>query len=266
LSQLRHTGFLRLPAQQFQYDNCKYAHDIYALDEKGANELRKFGRYDFDGRTVRNGEYRRGTIRSLAHALQICDIVADLELGVAQHDHIEFMSPQDIHARLPDKQKNQRQPFSMPVSIRYGNRSADLNISPDAIVGLKYSVGGQVSYRALLIEANQNTEPAFSPVLSRKSHLREILSYMDVASMQTYRMLNLPNMIVLNVSVSAKGQQGLIRVNHNLTGGEDVGFMLYKNISRLGVIPPPEPTGDLLNLPWVRLIKGQVEKIDLTRS
>lgn len=253
LALLRHHAYLKLPKQQFDYDNCRYSHDIYELEPKGADALRKAGRYNHNGRDLRNGERQHG-IRSLAHAVQVCDIIADLEIGAAAHDHIRIMSPHEVSAKF-DK------PLRMPATVRHNGDTKTIEVVPDAVAGLEYDVDGGKAYRALLIEADQNTEPYYRATLDQKSHLREVLSYIDIAERGTYKRWGLPNMLVLFVTVSKTALNGMKAACSEVTGGQGTPYFLYRHIPKLGTIPSPVASGELLTSAWDRVGR---DPIDLT--
>ncbi len=245
LALLRHHAYLKLPRQQFQYDNFLYTNDIYELEPKGAAELKKAGRYDHEIGEARHGEGQHG-IRSLAHALQICDIIADLEIGAAQYHHVRFMPPHEVHRKMNGR-------LSMKATARHNGQSKTIEITPDAVAGLEYTCNGAKSYRALLIEAHQNTEPYYRSTLDQKSHLRELLAYKDIAESGAYKRAGLPNMLVLFVTVSKRVQEGLMAASTDITKRKGLPTILYKHMPKLGTIPPPKPSGDLLNTHWDRV-------------
>ncbi len=250
LALLRHHAYLKLPRQQFQYDNYLYTNDIYELEPKGAAELKKAGLYDHEIGDVRHGERKHG-IRSLAHALQICDIIADLEIGAAQHRHVRFMPPREVYRKMNGR-------LSMRATARHNGQCKTLEVTPDAVAGLENTGHGTKAYRALLIEAHQNTEPYLRSTLDQKSHLREVLAYRDIGERGAYKQAGLPNMLVLFVTVSKRVQDGLMAASADVTKGKGLPTILYKHMPKLGTIPPPTPTGDLLNTHWDRVGFGPI--------
>jgi len=260
LGHLYHDGrYINRPEQQWQFANCRYMPVIYELDDRGEQVLRDRGLMQSDSPLLKKG--RAGAYRQFAHQLMICDCMASIELGVRQDPNLRFISWQEMLVKAPEKPRNLRNPFELPVSISYtfprsGNtHRADIRIVPDGMFGLEYRHDGQKVYRFFALEADRNTLPVLRSDLHQTSYLRKILGYRQIATQNIYRShLGLPNLLVLNVTTNETHMGNVVALVKELAHDGMSKLFLFKTISSLGDFKKaPAPTRHILTEAWTRV-------------
>ncbi len=239
LSLLAKHKHIELPKQQKQYENCRYTFHIY--ERKSRSTFNQ-----------RYGEDVNHRMRTLGHTLAICDILADIEIGCFLTEGTHFISPSEVNMRFPTATSKQRNPYAFSTTIHYNGETKTLDVEPDAIFGIEYTKGGQKSYHGCLLEANCGTESQMRTTLKLKSHLRELLTYKELSKGGYKKQWNLPSMLMLNVMHSGLRIRKSLIVNEHLSNGKGYGFALYRSLPKLGMTPPPFPTGELFTSPWQR--------------
>jgi hypothetical protein len=193
----------------------------------------------------------------------VCDILSSIEIGARATPNLRFVSWTEVLAspKMPETTRGAARPMaaSVPVTLAASERRTSLRIDrplvPDALFGLEYTTLGARQYRFFALEADRNTEPIVRSNLRQSSYLRKILQYREVAARSLYRTVwGLPNLIVLNVTVSDRHRQNLMRLVDELTKGTGSKSFLFKTMPSLASLqkaPPPIP--DILAGAWHRV-------------
>lgn len=248
LGDLFHEGYLDRPAQQYQYANALYLPAVYALNDRSAAVLRETGRGESSAFVERG---RMGGYRHFSHALMIADIVASIELGVRQAP-LRFISPFEIVNKGPCR--HLENPFRLGVSVSHSGRAQDVTVVPDALFGLEYRSESGSSYRFFALEADRNTMPVRRARLQKSSYLRKLLAYRELIAQGVHkRHFGIPNLLILNVTVSETHRRNIMQALHDVTGSKGSPVFLFKTMGALGDgLKAPLPTPHMLLEPWER--------------
>jgi hypothetical protein len=183
----------------------------------------------------------------------LADILACIELGVRQCERLRFISWREIIDKAPCRDSDN--PFRMRVSLPTGSGSpGELAVIPDGLFGLEYRKGSERSYRFFALEADRNTMPVRRSTPRQSSYMRKLLAYREVIAQGMHRTrLGVPNLLILNVTVSATHRQNIMGVLAEVGGGKGSSLFLFKTIGALGdFMRAPEPSPEILLKPWDR--------------
>lgn len=254
-------GIINRPPQQWQAINARYMPAVYELGEPGRRILAQYGPAGKNGMCPAQ-KTPRGSGRQFHHELMVCDILSSIEIGVRANPDLRFIPWTEILAspKMPEAMRESVRPMSVKVAVTYSMPRSkkvlrcDRPLDPDALFGLEYTAGGQKRYRFFALEADRNTEPVTRGDLHQSSYLRKILQYREIAARSIYKsQWGLPNLFVLNVTVSQRREQNIMRLVDELTGGKGIPSLLFKTMPSLASLekaPLPEP--DMLTEAWHR--------------
>ncbi len=254
-------GFVDRPNQQWQAINARYTPAVYQLGDAGWNVLAQYGAVR-ESAAASNGRPDRRPSRHYHHELMICDILSSIEIAVRADPSLRLISWPEILAspKMPETTRNAASPMAARVPVTHAapgtsklNRT-DRPLVPDALFGLEYTARGTKRYRFFALEADRNTEPIVRGNLRQSSYLRKILQYRAIAAQSVYKTLwGLPNLLVLNVTVSDRHRQNIMRLVDELTKGKGSSFLLFKTMPSLASLEKaPLPIPDILTRAWHR--------------
>ncbi len=245
--------YLERPIQQFQTYFARSQFLVYELTDTSRQALREQGRLC---------QYATPPSGGFTHALMTSCVTASIELEAIKAGQ-RYISQEEILARAPMSTKTAKTPLALPTDISHTFRKNDgstyLQYSnrptvPDQLFGIDY--GGKASFFAL--EVDRATEPVFRSELKNNSYLRKILSYRAINKTEIYkRHFGIPNLIILNVTVSTPHMQSIIDLVRELTmkkdgtyGISNCLFQMVPDFSNYLRIPPLLPY--LFTGPWLR--------------
>lgn len=236
------------PEQQWQFANCRYMPAVYELDEAGARVLRDCGQDFVPARAIRPS-------RQFAHALMVSEALASIEVGARVSRGLRFISDQEILSKAPERTRDAKYPFELPVSIGClgaGGKAqrAEFKLVPDAVFGLEYP--GK-TYRFFALEADRNTMPCARSDLRQSSFLKKLVAYRALATEKTYKSYwGIPNLLVLTVTTSEQHMGNLMAVLKETIGGS--AMFLFKAAPEFGnLLRAATPDRTLLAQTWYRV-------------
>ena len=249
LGDLFHEGYLDRPLQQYQYANALYLPAVYELNDRSAAVLRQAGWHDAPAWVERG---RMGAYRHFSHALMIADIMASIELGVRQAP-LRFISAAEIVGKGPCR--TLQNPFRLRAVVSCAGRErTEVAVVPDGLFGLEYRSASGNSYRFFALEADRNTMPIRRAHLAQSSYLRKLSAYREILAREEHQShFGIPNLLILNVTVSDTHRRNIMEQLHQVTNGKGSPVFLFKTMSALGdglKAPPPSP--HMLCEPWQR--------------
>ena len=243
---LYHDGYLDRPKQQWQVINARYMPAVYELGIKGEQSLRALG---ISANNMPSQQF--------SHALMVCDILSSIELGIRVDPQLRLISSDEIVAKMPDVAKSQRNPLELPCTISFTfprsktNHRLSKPLIPDAIFGIEYK--DSKSFRFFALEADRNNEPLMRNNLAQTSYLRKILQYREIARGAYKTHWGLPNLLVLNVTTSARHMTNIIKLVTDVTATKGASYLLFKTMPSLASLEKaPLPDASMLTESWQR--------------
>lgn len=264
-------GFLLRPGQQWHALNARYSPVVYELGPAGQRALAERGLFvDEAGGAVSRSFLGAG--RQYLHELLLCDLMASIEIGIRVTPRLRLISWREIlaSAKMPEDIRVSRNPLSVPVSVSYtcprSRRTyrSDRPLVPDAVFGIEYTIGEQRRFRFFAVEADRTTEPISRGNLTQTSYLRKMLQYQEVVTRSLYKEhWGLPNLLVLNVTISRTHQHNTMRRLDEIMDKQEMPYMLFKVMLTgqcMGCAPAAD--GRLLLEPWER---AALPAVDISR-
>jgi hypothetical protein len=235
LGSLRHTGWLKSPAQQKETANYRYSPRIYELTNKAKAALRTAGV------SVVNWEAEQEFKRELFwHRLMIADIVWLFKISSAKHG-MRFRTKTDI---LGSK------PLSLPCQIEFplsGGRTVPYNrdLRPDELLAIDDTF--------LVIEADRGSERIKSSSADVSSYQRKLLQYRHVYVNRLYQKLwGIQTLFTLHVTLSHEHSQNIMQFMDEDLQAKSRGqlFAAFPILGATDAYPTPI---DLLEHPFKRV-------------
>jgi len=244
--------YLDRPLQQFQTYFARSQFLVYDLADGGREALREQGKLN---------RYALAPSGGFTHALMTSCITASIELGALQAGY-RYISQEEILERAPINCRTAKIPLALatpishtikingPPRMHHSNRPT----IPDQLFGIDY--GGRALF--FVLEADRATEPVERSNLDQNSYLRKVLCYRAINRSEIYkRHFGVPNLIVLNVTVSTEHLRSIFSLIHDLTekidGSYGISNMLFQVVPEFATylrMPPLLP--HLFAEPWLR--------------
>lgn len=240
---LFHHGFLDRPPMQLDWYARGSEPMVYALGNRGAkaleltDDLRRGGtRWDTKNRNVSR--------RFLHHTLAVAEVMVAFEAACQSHRRVEFISPEEILARVPEETRRRRLPFRWQADVRWKGRVERLGIEPDKVFGLRFEDAPDSRRHAFfLLEADRGTMPVMRKGLAQTSFFRKLLAYEATRRHRLHgSQLGIPNFRVLTVTMTKKRVANLLAACQRVAGGSGL-FLFTDRESLAGV--------DILTHEWV---------------
>ena len=192
-------------------------------------------------------------------------ITASIDLAARKAGY-RYISQEEILDRAPASTKTAKVPLALPTDISHTFKKngasythhSDRSTIPDQLFGIDY--GGKASFFAL--EADRATEPVERYNLNQNSYLRKILCYRAINRTEIYKQFfGIPNLIILNVTVSTTHLHSILDVVHELTlkadGSYGISNFMFQCVPDFATylrVPPLLP--HLFSDPWLRVGKA----------
>ena len=248
-----HKGFyLERPIQQFQTYFARSQYLVYDLADAGRGTLKQLGKLN---------RYAMPPSGGFTHALMTACITASIELAARKAGY-RYISQEEILDRAPASTKTAKMPLALPTDISHSVKKngasytyrSDRPTIPDQLFGIDY--GGKASFFAL--EADRATAPVERYNLTQNSYLRKFLCYRAINRTEIYKEhFGIPNLIILNVTVSITHMQNIMNLVHELTlkpdGSYGISNLLFQCVPDFATylrLPPLLPY--LFTEPWLR--------------
>ena len=227
------------PQQQRLGHNANYSPLVYAINKRGIQVLKNFGRISDD-------EYRwfrARPVKHYHHDVMAAYITASIELGTVEAG-VRFIPWTEIlsHAKCPQATKDAKNPFEMKVG-----KSATI---PDALFGIETPT--QFTFYAL--EADRRTEPIVTHELKRSSYGGKLSLYREIMSRRLYRdHFGISSLMVLTVTVSDLHMKNIM-AHLKVAAPSGLQPFLFKSVPELNMfINTPPNTGHMFTIPWSRV-------------
>lgn len=170
---------------------------IYALADKGANQLKQAGeKLVVRGRTQSNNRIR---VTSLKHDLLVMDFLTSL-LDI-QTNNIKIIPATKILADAPEHQRKKRNPLSMSAEFDYLGEYTHKGLIPDGLFGIQR--GSRTRYYFLEVDTGSENQTRATPRL--ESILRKMKGYVAIYKNKVAKdSFNIPDFKVLFLTTTDK--------------------------------------------------------------
>lgn len=236
-------SFVDRPLQQRTNAAANSRRMIYALDEKGAAELRT------RGAPAPTWKYRR----HFAHELHACSVAASFEIATRFDPRIRILSWRDLveSPQMPEATKRLESPQAIPFA-RDGRAETVVSDWPPFAIERNFAsrsfvfVGG--------IEADCGTEPLESADADRAAIRNKFDAYLACLEQNVPRLhFGAATFMIPFVTTSEARMRSMIDLLDRLRPGAFARRFLFKHVpSFTSVEPPKAATGHMLAEPWQR--------------
>jgi hypothetical protein len=259
LSILRHkAGVLECPPASWETQNARYRHAIYALSQRGEQELQKAGMFR---PSIRGNDH-------IKHKSARCITEASFAIGANETPGVSLVTHRKIleHQSCPLETKRSAHPFHFAAQFSYRtpppfnkpvqvDRSFIHDTNPFAIA---YAPAGGQTKRLFVagIEIDRATEPRNPAKPERRQTINEkLLGALELHRNRTYQQqLGIPNAMTLFVTTSEHEMQNMMAILEERTGGEGSKQIAFKFVREFASLDHfPKPTGFMLTEPWQRV-------------
>ena len=236
-------SFVDRPLQQRANAAANSRRMVYALDEKGATELRT------RGAPVPPAKYRR----HFTHELHACLIAASFEIAAHSDPRIRIISWRELadSSQMPEATKRLESPQAIPFARDGRVETVVSDWSPFVIERNLVSrsfvfVGG--------IEADCGTEPLESADADRAAIRNKFAAYLTCLEQDVPRRhFGATTFVIPFVTTSEARMRSMIDLLDRLRPGAFARRFLFKHVPSFTSSEPPKPaSGHMLTEPWAR--------------
>lgn len=219
------------PKQSWAAANARYRPAVYALTEKGKDELRKRGLY----------VEREHHLTNFAHDLMASLIMASIEIG-ADENGIKLFDWSSL-------KKHAKGDYRLSVSFEHAGETHTRKVDPD---WSPFALKSNSAFYFLGIEADRQNEPIERELMEQSSIVRKFRAYREITSKGLFKQLGFENCFFLFATVNKKHEEKMRQALLKLTNGRgarDTLFMTLPDFTSMESFP--KPTGWALK-PWRR--------------
>lgn len=201
LGDLFHEGYIGRPPSQWDMAGCRYQPVVHEAAKGSKRALAAHASPCVSPVTFLAAD---GARRQFLHALQICEVLASIELTTIGTPGLRFVSWGEILGKAPAETRMLSQPFRLTL------RGATHALIPDGLFGLEYLEQRRRTYRFFAVEVDRGTMPVSRSDPRQSSVLGKLRTYDEaIASGLAQRQWGIPNLLVLVVT-SDRARAGTI--------------------------------------------------------